>query len=98
MLYLIFYDISKTSVRTKVAKLLIKGSYERLQLSVFLGNDNPLKLPLLSKQLRQLIKEDELAKFYIIPIPITSLKNLQHIGKMDLDIDYLCGEKECFFI
>ena len=98
MLYLILYDITKNSVRTKIAKLLIKESYERLQLSVFLGNDDPLKNPLLWKPLNQLLKEDELAKFYIFPIPKNSLKNLRSIGNMDLDIDYLCGERESLCI
>ena len=98
MLYLIIYDIAKNSVRTKIAKLLIKESYERLQLSVFLGNDDPMKNPFLWKPLNQLIKEDKLAKFYIFPIPKNSIRNLRSIGNMDLDIEYLCGEKETLFI
>ena len=98
MLYLIVYDISIDSIRTKVVKILIKESFERLQLSVFLGNENPIKNYSLWQQFQSLIKDDEEAKFYVFPIPDNSLKKMQYIGQSDIDVGYLLGEKDSFFI
>ncbi len=98
MVYLVVYDISVNSIRNKVAKILIKESFERLQLSVFLGNEDPTKNYKLWQQFKDLIKDDKEAKFYVFPLPDTSLKNMQYIGQSDIDIAYLLGEKDSFFI
>ena len=98
MLYLIIYDITTDSIRTKIAKLLIASSYERLQFSVFLGLNNPKKDKLLWSKFTGLIDKEPDAKFYILPIPKNSIKNIMCIGKNNLDIDYLTGEKDNLFI
>ena len=98
MLFLIVYDISVDSIRNKVSKILIKESFERLQLSVFIGNENPAKNHKLWQQFQNLIKDDDEAKFYVFPIPDNSLKKMQYIGQSDVDIEYLLGNKDSFFI
>jgi CRISPR-associated endonuclease Cas2 len=98
MLYLIIYDITTDSIRTKIAKLLIASSFERLQFSVFLGLNNPQKDTILWKKFTEILQDEPEAKFYILPIPKNSIKNLMNIGKNNLDIDYLTGEKDSFFI
>ena len=96
MLYLIFYDITSNSIRNKVAKILIQEGYERLQLSVFLGLENISMT--VSNQLAEILKPEPEAKFYIIPLPKSSIKNIKYIGKMSLDIDYLTGDKDSLII
>ena len=96
MLYLIFYDITSNSIRNKVAKILIQEGYERLQLSVFLGLENIGKQ--VSIQLEELLKAEPEAKFYMVPLPKSSIKNLKSLGKMNLDIDYLTGDKDSLII
>ena len=98
MQYLVVYDISVNSIRNKIAKILLKESFERLQLSVFLGNEDPKKNKLLWQQFQNLIDEDQDAKFYVFPIPDSSLKQMQYLGQSDIDIAYLLGEKDSFFI
>ena len=98
MLYLVIYDIATDSIRTKIAKLLIASSYERLQFSVFLGLDNPKKDTELWKKFTELLKDEPEAKFYILPIPKNSLTSLMSIGKNSLDIEYLIGTKDSYFI
>ena len=98
MLYLILYDITTSAIRTKVAKILIKEGFERLQLSVYLGLDNPKKNLAIWMQLEKILKDEEDAKFYIFPIPKSSITNMQVIGKNDLDIAYLIGSKKTYFI
>lgn len=98
MLHLVIYDISSNSIRTKVAKLLIREGFERLQLSVYLGIDNPNDLPQIWAQLQMLLKKEIEAKFYIFPIPKSSLSNIKSIGELGLDIDYLLGNKNSFLI
>lgn len=96
MLYLVFYDITSDKLRNKVAKILTQEGFERLQLSVFLGLEQIGQEA--SLQLRDLLQIEPDAKFYIVPVPKSSIKNIQCIGKMNLDIDYLTGDKDSLFI
>ncbi len=97
MLYLVFYDIENTSKRTKIAKLLIADGYERLQLSVYLGLDNPVRNQKLWKSLEDLLIDETSSKLYVLPIPGNSIKNIAKIGKLDFDLYYLAGEKDSLF-
>ena len=97
MLYLVFYDIETTSIRTKIAKQLIAEGYERLQLSVYLGLDNPVGNVTLWHNLEQLLANEKDSKLYVLPIPRSSIKNLKKIGALNFDIDYLLGEKDSLF-
>ena len=96
MLYLVFYDITSDALRNKAAKILIREGFERLQLSVFLGWENLGNEA--RQQLKALLSAEPEAKFYVLPIPKSSIKNIKWIGKADLDIDYLSGDKDSLFI
>lgn len=98
MLFLIVYDISINSVRTKIARILITEGFERLQLSVFLGLTNPKANTVVWATINKLIQEDAMAKMYILPIPKSSLKNIKQLGIEKLDIAYLLGDKNSYFI
>ena len=98
MLHLIVYDISSDRIRNKVAETLMEASFERLQLSVFLGLDNPQNNRRLWNKLNELLSAEPQAKFYVIPLPKSSIKNMVSIGENKLDIDYLTGDKDSLFI
>lgn len=93
MLHLIFYDITSDSLRTKIAKRFIAEGYERLQYSVYLALANPAGNQRLWHELLLLLKEEETAKLYIIPILKKNFKKIKTIGIFDVDLDYLTGEK-----
>lgn len=93
MIYLLLYDISTNSIRTKVAKLLIQEGFERMQFSVYTGLENPYKNTYLWNKLSQLLQEEPTAKLYVIKLTKNNLKNMKIIGIFEQDIDYLIGEK-----
>lgn len=96
MLHLIFYDISNSRARTKVAQKLTDLGYIRLQYSVFIGLDSPRKMPNLWKYMHQLITPDE-DKIYTIQVSEAHFMGMDMLGKADWDMDYLSGNKDSVF-
>lgn len=96
--YLIFYDISDNAIRNKIAKKLIAEGYERIQLSVLIGNPHPKKNTALWTSLQQWLRTEPTAKFYVLKIPISNLIQMSTIGEKNMDIDYLLGIKNSIFI
>ncbi len=96
-MYLIFYDISETPIRTKIAKLLEREGYERLQYSVFTAPYNPHKTKLWNK-LQDLLKETPDNKIYCLKIGKKNFYNIKIIGNFALDLTYLTGEKRSLII
>lgn len=91
-MYLIFYDISETRLRTKVSKLLKQRGYERIQFSVFTGPFNPEHFGLWQK-IEKLLKNYPTEKVYCLKMSKENFKNMRIIGTFEQDIDYLCGNK-----
>lgn len=96
-MYLILYDISETQIRTKVAKLLIKEGYERIQFSVFVAPFNPYKNKLW-QHLHHLLEKTPSNKIFCIKIPKENFYNLKIIGNFDFDLTYLTGDKSSLII
>lgn len=94
-IYLIAYDISDNKRRTRIAKLLEKYGYERIQFSVFTGLIPPYKyIELWDKLLT--ISEPELNpnnKIICFAITKSAFRNMQIIGIFNADIDYITGVK-----
>ncbi len=67
MIHLIVYDISDSTNRTKLAKLLERYGLERVQYSAFRGELNPNDRDALSKQVKKFVK-DEHDCIFIIPL------------------------------
>lgn len=67
MLTWILYDISKTRVRTKVAKLCQQFGLYRVQMSCFLGKINQTEIKELSLHIDDLIDQEN-DKVYIFPV------------------------------
>ncbi|GAA3657830.1 CRISPR-associated endonuclease Cas2 [Flavivirga jejuensis] len=90
-MYLIIYDITENSLRTKVSNLLIQEGYERLQFSVFTGYFNPQK----NKVWQQLTKWMATSDNSIICIKIRSKNflSMQILGRFTIDLNDLAGNK-----
>ncbi len=97
MNYLIVYDISSDRIRTKIADQLVAHSYDRLQLSVFSGLYHPRHFPQLWENIRRLLADEPEAKFFVIPLPDSSLRDMTVLGQYRPDIDYLTGDKDSMF-
>ncbi len=97
MVYLIFYDIGESSARTKVSKRLVDMGYERIQLSVFCGLENPKNTPSLWAYIEKCINEKE-DKIYVLKVSKASLKSMDVLGILDLDLEYLAGDKHSLFL
>ena len=93
MIYLLFYDVTSNSIRTKIAKLLIAEGFERLQLSVYTALYNPEKNQLLWGTIKQLLAPEPNAKLYVIAMTKNNFRNMKIIGNFDQDLDYLLGDK-----
>lgn len=95
-MYLIIYDISENRIRTKVAKLLIRHGYERIQLSVFAGPFSPMANAHLWKQLQILCPrsgeaESEGNSLMVVEVPIKQFVKIRAIGSMPFDMAEMTG-------
>ncbi len=91
-MYLIFYDISDDRLRVRVNRLLKKAGYEALQYSVFASNFSPDKFGLWQK-IECLLAKTPAEKVFCLKISKENFKNIRLIGKLDEDINYICGDK-----
>jgi len=98
MMYLIFYDISDNKLRKKVSDLLLQEGYERLQRSVFLSMDTPVKNKKLIETINKITQTEKERNICILPVAVSNVKKMQIIGKHDWDIDYIIGSVKSFFI
>lgn len=97
-MYLIVYDISSDRIRSKVAKRLVAEGYERIQLSVFCGIPNPEQLSGLWEDLCKWLESDVNGQLLSINIGPDNFRNLDAIGLVFIDFEYLLGEQTSLFI
>lgn len=93
-MYLIVYDISENNVRTKIADKLIEWGFERIQYSVFVGEDNPAEIKELWESLKSLLTMEQASndRLFAIAIDKQHFLNMKVLGTNDLDFDYLSGD------
>jgi CRISPR-associated endonuclease Cas2 len=93
--YLVFYDISADTARSKIAGLLEQNGFERLQYSVFCGLHHPAGDEKLWQQMKALLTgaEDSSDKIYVLAISKKNFRNMKIAGIFNHDMDYLLGEK-----
>ncbi|MCZ2459983.1 MAG: CRISPR-associated endonuclease Cas2 [Chitinophagales bacterium] len=94
-IFLISYDISDNKKRAKIAKLLERSGYERIQYSVFTGLMAPHRNKELWKRLQKFTDTGEYPEDKLISFAIskTSFRNMKIIGSFAADLKYLLGEK-----
>ncbi len=98
MIYIIVYDIGLDKLRNKVSKRLIAEGYVRIQLSVFAGIIDPMSNANLWSDIKSWIKEEENSKLYSFATTKNNFKQMNIIGKLDYDIDYLTGSKHTMIV
>ena len=101
MNYLVSYDISKDSLRTRIGNRLIANGCDRIQYSVYVGilKDN-IKEELLKWLKNELVLKGNQTTDTIILIPLTSrqVQEATIIGNNKYDLDYLSGEKKSLLL
>lgn len=95
MPYLICYDITKNSLRTKMAKKIIEHGLDRINKSVYLGSIPATSLQQLEALLIQALaaSSDPDDSLLIIPVHAAQVQEMKIHGKQFLDPDELSGEK-----
>jgi len=85
-IYLVCYDIEKDYTRTKLADVLQRYGYERIQYSIFVGIENPRSLPALWNRIQVLIPLDKVGKdrIFVIRMRKQYLKKMLVIGNLIL--------------
>lgn len=96
-MYILFYDITKNRLRTKIAKLLTEEGYERLQYSVFVGPYNP-KSNMVWKTITLWMQETPDEKMYYLKITGQNFRNMKTIGTLDHDLEYLAGQQSSLIL
>lgn len=97
---LICYDISKNSLRTKVAKLILTVGLDRINKSVYLGAIKNSSLKILEQQLASLIQTKGSPQDSIIVIEVGKehVLGMRVFGENQLDTEELIGEKSTLIL
>lgn len=92
---LICYDITKNSLRAKLAKKIIAAGLDRINKSVYLGTISNSSLKILEKELATEIanKGGPTDSVIVIPVGRDQVHQLRVFGLNELDKDELTGEK-----
>lgn len=93
---MICYDITEQRIRVKVVRLLLQHRYERLQKSVFVGDQPPVRNDLWAS-LERLITSDT-DQMVSIKIGSKALLRMRNIGNLRVDVEFICGLKSSLFI
>ncbi len=98
MMYLISYDISHNSIRTKLAKELLKAGLERVQYSVFIGDLSDTERVQIEQKMEKHTEKGSQYSILIVPLHQDMLKGMGEISSQNLDWEYLSGEKKILII
>ncbi len=94
-LYLISYDVSENGSRTRLARLLIRWGYERLQYSVFIGLHHPVRIKTLRQEMQSYIGNED--RLLVLEISKKAFMKMKIIGKLPLPKEYLSGDMNTLF-
>lgn len=99
-MYLICYDISKNTLRTKIGKKIIESGLDRINKSVYLGTISESSLTLLEQQLALWMKQkgQQHDSLIIIHVNTQDIRNMRIYERNDLDKDELIGEKSTLIL
>lgn len=97
---LLMYDITHDRTLQKVAQLLQKNGFERINYSVWLGWTKLQDLPVLKQELQQMLAQPQAkgSRLYTIPLKLHTLKAMRSItGHKPAELDYWAGEQQNLF-
>ncbi|MCK6694017.1 MAG: CRISPR-associated endonuclease Cas2 [Thermoanaerobaculia bacterium] len=97
---LICYDIESNALRTRLGQKILEFGLERINLSVYLGTLKSADLAKLEKLLHDLMKakagpDDSLI---ILAVTAAQVAQMQVLGRNDLDLDDLTGDRHTLIL
>lgn len=100
MAYLICYDIQHNYLRKKMGDLILDQGFERINLSVYLGNIDQGSLTYLEEQLHNMLEEKGGDSDSLIFLPVTpsQIEEMRIYGKNDLDPGEISGSKSTLIL
>lgn len=100
MAHLICYDIEDNYLRKKMADLILDQGFDRINLSVYLGNPDASTLTYLENQLKEMLDKRGKDRDSLIFLPLTAqqIHNMRIYGRNDLDPGEITGEKSTLII
>lgn len=98
--YLIAYDIQSDRLRNKIGKKILEFGINRIQYSVYLGSITPTQFQQLKQSIQAIFNSEKQPSDSIIfiPIPAQQLRLTNILGTLDIDIDYILGERHTLII
>jgi len=92
---LICYDIQSNALRAALSQKILHYGLERINLSVYLGTLKESDLAKLEALLNQIMKDRAGPDDSLIILPVTnnSVWQMQVLGRNDLDVEDLSGER-----
>jgi len=99
--YLVSYDITKDSLRTRVGDRLIADGLDRIQKSVYLGvMSEEVKVELVTWIFLEIQKKGDLNKDTLIIFHLTQhqVQNTLVIGKNNYDLNFLSGQDNSIYL
>jgi CRISPR-associated endonuclease Cas2 len=99
--YLISYDISKDSLRTRIGDKIIAYGLDRIQYSVYLGAMTEANKQTLLLWMQQEIMQkgnSQSDTIILIPLTATQIKAATIIGKNNYDLDFLSGQNNSLLL
>jgi CRISPR-associated endonuclease Cas2 len=99
--YLVMYDITHPKSLQKVAKVMLKTGFVRINKSVWLGNTHPVTSPEVHEKLEKLLEipESKGSLYYILPVGKATVKKIMDWkGKKPKQLDYWVGERHTQFL
>lgn len=97
---LICYDIQSNALRTALSQKILHYGLERINLSVYLGTLKESDLAQLEALLQQIMSSRAGPDDSLIILPVTnnSVWQMQVLGRNDLDVEDLSGERHTLII
>ena len=97
---LICYDIRNNSLRTKVGNKILDAGFDRVNLSVYLGNPDKSSLKILENWIHQIIMEkgEPTDSVIILDVHSAQIHTMRIFGKNDLDPGEITGDKSTLIL
>lgn len=95
-MFLIFYDIKNNRFRKKVSQILEERGYVRLQYSIFAGPYHPKHTGVWNKIAKNL--DERIDKCYYIKMTDQQFSNMEILGILGEDLDYVAGKLSSLII
>jgi CRISPR-associated endonuclease Cas2 len=98
--YIVMYDITDPKALQKVAVILTKEGWERMNNSVWVGSFHPARREFMKERILELLRlpEAQDSKLFVLPVKLNDLKKMRSLnGRKPENLDYWIGELKTMF-